>query len=418
MAEHKSDAERIANDRNVPRFCVENRQIAWVLMVATVLWGAYGYFKMPKRKDPVFGSTRAAVVCAWPGVSADKIEQLVTKKIEAKIAGNVKIEKLESVSRSNLSIVLIALEESTVSNVDKQWDDIALRLNSINDLPDGAGPINFLRDFGETAALMVTVASPKAGAAEISWRSDQVRAALEAARAKAPAGRRTAGIICFPISVGPVIPRRVRDLFIQYAKDNGRGPRSWCRSKDQALSEWTGISEMMTPQTKPLPTVSSRDRLRPSEIHPDIWPIAFIADLARPKPASPRRLATNTASRNWTTYTELIQRTLEAVPEVSKVNRSGVLAERIYLEYSQARAGLLRHSAGSLAADPGRNVTRSFPAAISKSAARTCCIDPSGEFKSDKEIGNILLDRQPARRTGLSARRRRYLARDTNLRCI
>ena len=101
MAHHKSDEDRIANDRNTARFCVENRQITLVLMVGIILWGAFGYYQMPKRKDPKFGAVRAAVICPWPGVSADKVEELVTKKIEAKIAGNVKILNIQSASRSN-----------------------------------------------------------------------------------------------------------------------------------------------------------------------------------------------------------------------------------------------------------------------------------------------------------------------------
>ena len=39
MAHQKSEEERIANDRNVPRFCVENRQITWVLMAGVILVG-------------------------------------------------------------------------------------------------------------------------------------------------------------------------------------------------------------------------------------------------------------------------------------------------------------------------------------------------------------------------------------------
>jgi len=42
----------------------------------------------PKRKDPVFPSRTAVAVCVWPGISAEKIEALVTRKIESKIAEN------------------------------------------------------------------------------------------------------------------------------------------------------------------------------------------------------------------------------------------------------------------------------------------------------------------------------------------
>lgn len=257
MAHHKADQDRIANDRNTPRFCVENQQITWVLMIGVILWGIYGYFQMPKRKDPKFGATRAAVVCPWPGVSADKVEQLVTKKIEAKIAGNVKILNIQSVSRDNLSVVQIALEESTVSDVNKQYDDIALRLNTIDDLPEGAGPVTFLRDFGETAALMLTVSSPKAGAAEIAWRSDRIREVLQAERAKARAGRRSAGIICFPLSSAQQFRDRIGICLFSMQRTT-IADATWSRSRGQASSASMAISDPTIKPPLSLPISSSR----------------------------------------------------------------------------------------------------------------------------------------------------------------
>ncbi|MGB6727601.1 MAG: efflux RND transporter permease subunit [Terracidiphilus sp.] len=393
MAHQKSEEERIANDRNVPRFCVENRQITWVLMAGVILWGVFGYYQMPKRKDPKFGATRAAVVCPWPGVPADKVEQLVTKKIEAKIAGNVKILNIQSVSRSNLSVVQIALEESTVSDVNKQYDDIALRLNTINDLPDGAGPVTFLRDFGETAALMLTVSSPKSEASEIAWRSDRIREALDAERAKAPAGRRSAGIISFPLSVSPMIPRQDRDLFIQYAKDNNRG-------RDMVPIEgagFVGVDGDFGPDdvaTTEFANKFLRERLRPSEIHPDLWPIALVSDLSQTDKVLTAAAGDKYSLKELDDYSELIQRTLEAVPEVSKVNRAGVLAERIFLEYSQARVASFGIHLGDL---PQVLAQRNaiFPGGNLEVGGRNMLIDPSGEFHSEKEIGNILLGATP-----------------------
>jgi multidrug efflux pump subunit AcrB len=394
MAHHKSDEERILNDQNTPRFCVENRQISWVLMIGTILWGIYGYIQMPKRKDPKFGSTRAAVVCAWPGVSVDKIEQLITKKIEAKIAGNVKVEKIESVSRSNLAIILIALEESTVNDVGKQWDDIALRLNTINDLPDGAGPVTFLRDFGETAALMITVASPKAGAAEISWRADQVRTALAAERAKAPrSGRRTAGILAFPVSVSPVVPRQVRDLFIDYTKQNKRG-------KDMRPIEgpgFVGVDGDFGDDEAAIAAFGEKfqnERLRPSEIHPDVWPLAYVQDPAQVEAKLTAVAGDKYSLKEMDTFTELMQRTVQSVAEVSKTNRSGVLKERIFLEYSQSRLAAFGIQPVALPQLLGaRNSI--FAGGNLEVGGKNMLIDPSGEFKNEKEIGNLLLSVSP-----------------------
>lgn len=167
MSHGRSDAELIRDTHNTARFFTENRQIAWVLLVGTFIWGVYGYIHMPKRKDPVFPVIYAAAVAPWPGASAERVEQLLTRKIEEKMAENPRVERIESTSRSNVSIVVIALDERTTDPA-KQWDDISLRLSTIRDLPPGAGPIEFVKDFGDTAALMLTVASPKVDAVELS----------------------------------------------------------------------------------------------------------------------------------------------------------------------------------------------------------------------------------------------------------
>ncbi|MGA9996352.1 MAG: efflux RND transporter permease subunit, partial [Pyrinomonadaceae bacterium] len=160
MSHGKTDAELIQKTHNTSRFFVETRHIAWVLLIATCLWGAYGYLKMPQRKDPEVPVRVAVAITTWPGSSAEKIENLITKKIEAKMAENAKVEKIESISRTSVSIVYVTLDEE-VKETAKEFDDIRLKLDSIRDLPNGAGPVNFIKDFGDTAALMLTVASPK-----------------------------------------------------------------------------------------------------------------------------------------------------------------------------------------------------------------------------------------------------------------
>ena len=76
-------------------------------------------------------------------------------------------------------------------------DDIGERLAGIKDLPQGAGPINFQRDFGDTATLLLTVASPKTDAAGLAVRAEAIRAAIVATRSNGGADRATL-VFCFP----------------------------------------------------------------------------------------------------------------------------------------------------------------------------------------------------------------------------
>src|SRR5262249_34188039 len=150
MAHGKTDTEIINKMHNTARFFVEVRQISWVLLIGVLLWGYFSYFSMPQRKDPEVAVRQAVALTAWPGASADKVEQLVTKKIEEQMAANALVTKIESISRTSVSVVYLELDEKTKeSDRSKQLDDVAFRLNSISNLPDGAGPINFIRDFGD-----------------------------------------------------------------------------------------------------------------------------------------------------------------------------------------------------------------------------------------------------------------------------
>src|SRR5918911_4848814 len=121
MAHGKTDDEIIEKTHNTSRFFVETRHVAWVLLFATVLWGIYGYLRMPQRKDPEVPVRVAVAVVPWPGSSAEKIENLVTKKIEAKMAENSKVTQIESISRTSVSVVYVTLDEET-KETGKEFD--------------------------------------------------------------------------------------------------------------------------------------------------------------------------------------------------------------------------------------------------------------------------------------------------------
>src|SRR5215471_7702989 len=140
MSEPHNDQRFIDETHNTARFFTETRHVSWVLMIGTLVWGIYGYTKMPQRKDPDIPIRQALALCPWPGTSAEKIEELVTRRIEEKVAENVKVEKIESNTRTGITAVYITLVPG-LKETGKEFDDVKLKLDAITDLPQGAGPI-------------------------------------------------------------------------------------------------------------------------------------------------------------------------------------------------------------------------------------------------------------------------------------
>ena len=139
----------LLKSRNTARLCVEHPHLTWVLLGGTILWGMYGYTHMPQRKGPDIPIKAALVATSWPGASAEKVEELITKPIEKVIASNSKISKIESVSRSNSSVITFYISDD-LKDVSTVLDDVGGRLTAIHTLPEGAGPIQYQRDFGDT----------------------------------------------------------------------------------------------------------------------------------------------------------------------------------------------------------------------------------------------------------------------------
>src|SRR5262249_564868 len=149
-----------------------------VLRVGGMAWGIWAYEAMPKRKDPDIPVRQVAVVTPWPGQSAERVEQLVTRKIEERVAQNIRVSEITSTSRSGLSVVYAEVDEQLATDTGKEFDDIKVKLDGLTDLPEGAGPIQFIKEFGETSALMLTVASPPASDSQLGLLSREIAANL------------------------------------------------------------------------------------------------------------------------------------------------------------------------------------------------------------------------------------------------
>jgi hypothetical protein len=139
MSHGHSDSEIIARTHNTARFFTEWRHIAWVLLVANIAWGVYGYWKMPQRKDPEIPVRQALVLVHWPGAGAERIEQLVTRRSKKKLPRTC-VSRRSSRTRARRHLGHHHAGRG-LAETGKEFDDIKLKLDTISDLPDGAGPI-------------------------------------------------------------------------------------------------------------------------------------------------------------------------------------------------------------------------------------------------------------------------------------
>jgi multidrug efflux pump subunit AcrB len=212
-----TDFEMAPLRHSMARFFVENRHVSWVLLAGVIAWGIWAYAAMPKRKDPDIPVRQVAVVTPWPGQSAERVEQLVTRKIEERVAQNIRVSEITSTTRSGLSVVYAEVDENTRIDPGKAFDDTKVKLDALTDLPEGAGPIQYIKDFGETSALMLTVASPPASGPRLQLLARQI------ADAAVPAPSTLDVVVCRPGSPDPSFVREAAALLGRCPRASRRG---------------------------------------------------------------------------------------------------------------------------------------------------------------------------------------------------
>jgi multidrug efflux pump subunit AcrB len=397
---HRSDQDRIEKTHNLPRFFVEQPQVSWVLLVGVLVWGWYGYHSMPQRKDPDIPVRVAVAACSWPGATAQQVEQYITRPIEDAVAENKTIHPgtaadygIRSVSIPGYAFVYVQLAEE-ISDVKRQFSDINLKLNALNSqLPSGASPILFQSDFGDTAALMLTIASPKADSVEIDIRARGIQSAIQTARAAKKfkkQGEPVTIVYSFPQSLSS--NKTILDagqLFEQQAERAGiiRAPQL---IQGNGFIAVDGVSNKNDSSIHAFIQTFFQMQVQRSELHPDAWEPIIIRESRETRERLAKVAGDKYSYADLDDFSDLIARTVQGASETSKVERRGVLPQTVYLEYSEARLaayGLQPAALGNVLS--ARNIIA--PGGAFETGQQQIILNPSGQFENIDAIGNVVV---------------------------
>ncbi len=160
---------------NLTRAAIEKSRITAVVIIMILLAGLLTFRTLPRAEDPGFTIRVATIMTFFPGASPERVEMLVTDKLEKVIQEMPEIDFISSESRTGFSIIFVNIKKSYF-NMRPIWDNLRRKVErAVPSLPPGIYGPKVDDEFGDVFGTIVTITGEGYSYAELKETADRVR---------------------------------------------------------------------------------------------------------------------------------------------------------------------------------------------------------------------------------------------------
>jgi len=140
---------------HISELVFKKKKIFYFLLIAIIVGGVFSFKKLSKLEDPEITLMIANVVTVYPGASAHDVELQVTKVLEDEISALSDINKIESRSEANVSIISVALKMTVPQDeIPQRWEFLRRKIElAMPKLPDGIQTPMVIDDVGDVYGM-------------------------------------------------------------------------------------------------------------------------------------------------------------------------------------------------------------------------------------------------------------------------
>ena len=161
---------------NLAQFSIDKNRITFMVLLTIILMGMVMYFGLSRDSMPPYAVRVATVVSQFPGAGPERVELLVTDKIEKAAQELPELKEVGSTSRSGLSVVSVTLkDEVPEEKTQAVWDRLRRKLNNIQGLPEGVTPNLNDDGIGDVYGIVVGLTSDGYSYSELKDYADDIK---------------------------------------------------------------------------------------------------------------------------------------------------------------------------------------------------------------------------------------------------
>jgi len=165
---------------NLTEWALNHRAVVLFLILLIAIGGVLGFTKLGQLEDPNFSVPSMTVMVAWPGATAQQIQDEVLNRMEKKFEQLDHFEKVKTFARQGYGGMTLTVVGGT-SHADQReaWYQARKKFSDVKlELPDGViGPI-FNDEYGDVTGLLYAVKGDGVSLADLSDSSEDIKRRL------------------------------------------------------------------------------------------------------------------------------------------------------------------------------------------------------------------------------------------------
>lgn len=161
--------------RQLSELAMNNKAVVLFFTLLVLVAGPFSFSTHPSREDPKISIRTAVVSARYQGMSPERMENLITKKIEERIREIPEVEHIESTVQ-NGSTIIRANVYDRYSDMDPIWIQLRNKMDDVKaDLPDGTEGPFVNDDYGDVAMASIALTAEGFSISEMREAARRVR---------------------------------------------------------------------------------------------------------------------------------------------------------------------------------------------------------------------------------------------------
>ncbi|MDO6447143.1 efflux RND transporter permease subunit [Colwellia sp. 1_MG-2023] len=142
---------------NITQIAFQYRKTVFLIVALLLVNGVFAYFTLPAQEDPTITIREAVISTSFPGMAPERVEQLITKKLEEEVRKIPQVKEIKSLSTTGSSTIHVKIHDRYF-NLDDIWQDVRNKAQAAHaNMPSGTQAPYVNTEFGDVSVVTLAL---------------------------------------------------------------------------------------------------------------------------------------------------------------------------------------------------------------------------------------------------------------------